>query len=93
MDKHLPTRFEQIDSLFASSKKDLRVLAVKDGLNKEERSAYEKRLRRWFHGFAARPGNERRRVELLRGELLSAADEFAAEFKEFFREWNAAQGK
>ncbi len=91
MDNHLQARYERIDLAFARSKKQIRRLAFRDGLNREERLAYEAELRRWFHGFACRPGNDGKPAEALTGELLSAAHEYAAEFKEFFRRWKALQ--
>ncbi|MGH9365334.1 MAG: hypothetical protein ACRD1B_08750 [Thermoanaerobaculia bacterium] len=85
------SRHERIDSVFARSKKQLRLLAFKDGLGRAERTAYEQQLHRWFHGFASRPGNDVKPVETLRDDLLSAAGQYAFEFKEFFRGWKAQQ--
>jgi hypothetical protein len=93
MDNHLPTRFEQIESVFERSRTELRHLAVRDGLSAEEGAAYENHLRCWFHGFARRPGNDQRQPEALWEELLSAAHEHAAEFRRFFRQLKALQTK
>src|SRR5260370_5956902 len=93
MEQHVPTRFEQIDSVFTESRRALQGLAVKDGLDLQEVVAYEHQLRCWFHGFARRPGNETKKADALQKELLSAAHEYAAEFKRFFRELKLPQAQ